>query len=289
MTVVMPLAAVQAKVDACREYGAEVVLHGTHVGESLEHLQRLREERGLVLVHPYDDPEVLLGNGSCGLELLEDLPDVDVVVIAVGGGGLIGGVTVALCESRPGIRVYGVEPTGSDALNQALAAGESGPRHAGQRRRRAQRAVRGPPGARRRAPLPRGQRHDRRRDDPRGAAVRARAHEAGGRAGRGDGARGRPVRGDPAARGRSRRGRALRGQRRDSTGSASSWPLPPDGRASRRHRTDATARRAAAPAASAAASRAAAPGVRVRRSSPRRPSSRRSAKRCSRSRSGRGT
>ena len=125
VTVVMPLAAVQAKVDACREYGAEVVLYGTHVGESLEHLQRLREERGLVLVHPYDDPEVLLGNGSCGLELLEDLPEVDVVVIAVGGGGLIGGVTAALCESRPGIRVYGVEPSGSDAFNQGLAAGES--------------------------------------------------------------------------------------------------------------------------------------------------------------------
>ncbi len=124
MTVVMPLAAVQAKVDACREYGAEVILHGQHVGESLEHLEQLREERGLVLVHPYDQPEVLLGNGSCGLELIEDLPDVDVVVIAVGGGGLLGGVTVALCESRPGIRVYGVEPEGSNALEQALAANE---------------------------------------------------------------------------------------------------------------------------------------------------------------------
>jgi threonine dehydratase len=122
MTVVMPEGAVSAKVAACLEYGAEVVLHGKHVGESLEHLERLREERGLVLVHPYDQPEVLLGNGSCGLELVEDLPDVDVVVVAVGGGGLLGGVTVALCESRPGIRVYGVEPEGSDALGQALVA-----------------------------------------------------------------------------------------------------------------------------------------------------------------------
>jgi len=74
-------------------------------------------------VHPYDDPEVLLGNGSCGLEILEDLPDVDVVVVAVGGGGLLGGVTVAIRESRPRARVYGVEPLGSDALRQALAAG----------------------------------------------------------------------------------------------------------------------------------------------------------------------
>ena len=127
VTVVMPEGAVASKVAACREYGAEVVIHGKHVGESLEHLERIREERGLVLVHPYDDPEVLLGNGSCGLEILEDLPDVDVVVIPVGGGGLLGGVTVALKESRPRIRVYGVEPVGSDAMRQAVAAGQPVP------------------------------------------------------------------------------------------------------------------------------------------------------------------
>jgi threonine dehydratase len=124
VTVVMPEGAVPSKVAACREYGAEVVLHGTHVGESLAYLQRLREERGLTLVHPYDDPEVLIGNGSCGLEILEDLPEVDVVVVAVGGGGLIGGITVALKESRPEVRVYGVEPVGSDALRRGIAAGK---------------------------------------------------------------------------------------------------------------------------------------------------------------------
>ncbi|HEY3336563.1 MAG TPA: threonine/serine dehydratase [Candidatus Limnocylindrales bacterium] len=124
VTVVMPEDAVASKVAACREYGAEVVLFGTHVGESLERLEELRVERGLTLVHPYDQPEVLLGNGSCGLEILEDLPDVDVVVVGVGGGGLIGGVTVALKESRPSVRVYGVEPRGSEAMTQGLAAGE---------------------------------------------------------------------------------------------------------------------------------------------------------------------
>jgi threonine dehydratase len=124
VTVVMPEGAVASKVAACREYGAEVVLHGTHVGESLAHLERLREELGLTLVHPYDQPEVLLGNGSCGLEIVEDLPDVDVLVVAVGGGGLMGGVTVAVKESRPGVRVYGVEPVGSDALRRGLEAGE---------------------------------------------------------------------------------------------------------------------------------------------------------------------
>lgn len=123
VTVVMPEGAVASKVAACLEYGADVVLHGTHVGESLEHLEKLRAERGLTLVHPYDDPEVLVGNGSCGLEILDDLPDVDVVVVAVGGGGLIGGVAVALKESRPSIRVYGVEPTMSAALRKGIDAG----------------------------------------------------------------------------------------------------------------------------------------------------------------------
>ena len=80
MTVVMPAGAVASKVAACLEYGAEVVLHGTHVGEAMQRMHELVEERGLTLVHPYDQPEVLLGNGSCGLEILEDLPDVDVVV-----------------------------------------------------------------------------------------------------------------------------------------------------------------------------------------------------------------
>src|SRR3954454_17969651 len=124
MTVVMPEGAVAAKVGACREHGAEVVLHGVHVGESLEHLERLREERSLVLVHPYDQPEVLLGNGSCGLEIIEDLPDVDVVVIAVGGGGLLGGVPVALAQCRLESGVCAIEPEGPDAVRQALAADE---------------------------------------------------------------------------------------------------------------------------------------------------------------------
>src|SRR5512141_2441658 len=127
MTVVMPAAAVQSKVAACLEYGAEVVLHGEHVGESLRRLEEIRADRGLVLVHPFDDPEVLLGDGSCGLEILEDLPDVDVLVIGVGGGGLMGGVAVAVRELRPRTRVYAVEPTGSDALRRALEAGEPVP------------------------------------------------------------------------------------------------------------------------------------------------------------------
>jgi threonine dehydratase len=124
VTVVMPARAVRSKVDASRGYGAEVVLHGEHVGETWARVQELIAERGLTLVHPFDDPEVIAGNASAGLEILEDLPDVDVVVVGVGGGGCISGIATALKESRPGVRVFGVEPEGSDAVSQALAAGK---------------------------------------------------------------------------------------------------------------------------------------------------------------------
>ncbi len=123
-TVVMPAAAVRSKVDACLGYGAEVVLHGEHVGETWQRVQELAVERGLTICHPFDDPDVIAGNGSLGLELLDDLPDVDVVVVPVGGGGLIAGVAAAIKQARPAIRVYGVEPVGSNALTLALERGE---------------------------------------------------------------------------------------------------------------------------------------------------------------------
>jgi threonine dehydratase len=124
VTVVMPAAAVRSKVDACLDYGAEVVLHGQDVGETFGEMRRLEAERGLTFVHPFDDPEVIAGHGSIGLEILEDLPDVDVVVVGVGGGGLISGIAAAIKESRPEVRMYGVEPDGANAVQLALAAGE---------------------------------------------------------------------------------------------------------------------------------------------------------------------
>ena len=124
VTVVMPARAVRSKVDASRGYGAEGVLHGEHVGETWARVQELIAERGLTLVHPFDDPEVIAGNASAGLEILEDLPDVDVVVVGVGGGGCISGIATALKESRPDVRVFGVEPEGSDAVSQAIGAGQ---------------------------------------------------------------------------------------------------------------------------------------------------------------------
>jgi threonine dehydratase len=124
VTVVMPKGAVRSKVEACQGYRAEVVLHGEHVGETFAEMERLRDERGLTFCHPFDDPDVIAGHGSIGLEILEDLPEVDVVVVGIGGGGLISGVAGAIKQARPGARIYGVEPTGSDAMSRALGAGE---------------------------------------------------------------------------------------------------------------------------------------------------------------------
>ena len=124
VTVVMPAAAVRSKVDACLDYGAEVVLHGADVGETFAEMRRLEAERGLTFVHPFDDPEVIAGHGSLGLEIVEDLPDVDVVVVGIGGGGLISGVLAAIKETRPSVRIYGVEPETSNAMQLAIEAGE---------------------------------------------------------------------------------------------------------------------------------------------------------------------
>jgi len=123
-TVVMPEGAVRSKVEACIGYGAEVVLHGAHVGETLARVRELEAERGLVYCHPFDDPAVIAGHGSIGLEILDDLPDVDVVVVGVGGGGLISGIAAAVKERRPTARVFGVEPEGANAVAIALERGE---------------------------------------------------------------------------------------------------------------------------------------------------------------------
>src|SRR5262249_6465782 len=120
-TVVMPAHAVPSKVDAVRAYGGEPVLTS---GPLIDEAKRIQAERGLTLVHPFDDPAIIAGQGTAGLEILEDVQDVDAVVVPVGGGGLISGVAAALKQTNPRIRVIGVEPTGADVMTRSLAEGK---------------------------------------------------------------------------------------------------------------------------------------------------------------------
>lgn len=123
-TIVMPEDAPPAKLAATRGYGAEVVTYDRWRESREEIGARLAEERGLVLVKPYDDPVVMAGQGTAALELLADVPDLDVLVAPISGGGLIAGCATAAKALRPGIRVIGVEPAAGDDHARSFAAGE---------------------------------------------------------------------------------------------------------------------------------------------------------------------
>lgn len=120
-TIAMPASTPRNYLDATRGYGAEVVLM-PDIRSAFAEAERLRNE-GRVLVHPFDDPLVAAGQGTIGLEILEDLPEVTHVYVSIGGGGLIAGVAVALRAIKPEVHVIGVETHGADAMAQALAAG----------------------------------------------------------------------------------------------------------------------------------------------------------------------
>ena len=113
----------ESKIAATRGYGAEVDLEARDPTEAFERLAQLQAETGRTLVHPFDHPLTIAGQGTVGLELLEDVPDADVVVVPVGGGGLIAGVATAVKGIRPDARVIGVEPELSPALHEALSSG----------------------------------------------------------------------------------------------------------------------------------------------------------------------
>jgi threonine dehydratase len=124
--VVMPDDAPRAKVEAVRGYAAEIVFHDNRDTIFVK-LAEVRDARGLAFIHPFDDPVVLAGAGTAGLEIVEQLPDVDVVLVPVGGGGLMGGVTVAVKALRPSARVIAVELAAGPGLAPALAAGKPVP------------------------------------------------------------------------------------------------------------------------------------------------------------------
>jgi threonine dehydratase len=122
--VVMPASTPQVKLDGVRKYGGEVVLAGA--GRSAE--QRIRAEaiageEGLVMVPPYDHPDVVAGQGTVGLEILEQQPEVDTILVPVSGGGLLAGISVAVAGLKPSVRLVGAEPAGAAKLTAALAAG----------------------------------------------------------------------------------------------------------------------------------------------------------------------
>ncbi len=118
-TVVMPDGASVTKAAASREYGAEVVFGG-NVHESFELAYELADTRGLTFVHPFDDPAIIAGQGTVGLEILDQLPDVATVVVPVGGGGQIAGICASIGALRPDVDIFGVEPVGAAAMRLSL-------------------------------------------------------------------------------------------------------------------------------------------------------------------------
>jgi threonine dehydratase len=121
-TVVVPATAPTTKIEAIQRYGGRVVLHGPSQ-DLLSKCQELQQAEDLVFVHPFDDPLVIAGQGTIGLELAEEMPELDLVIVPVGGGGLISGIATALKATHPKTRIVGVEPVGAAAMTQSLAQG----------------------------------------------------------------------------------------------------------------------------------------------------------------------
>jgi threonine dehydratase len=123
-TIVMPSDAPEAKVAATRGYGAEIVFYERAQMNRAELAAGIARERGATLVPPYDDPAIVAGQGTTALELLEEVPELDVLFVPVGGGGLLAGCALAASALRPGIALYGVEPQAGDDFAQSFARGE---------------------------------------------------------------------------------------------------------------------------------------------------------------------
>jgi threonine dehydratase len=118
--IVMPQQTPLVKVTATRNFGAEVVLHGANYDEACEEATRICEREGMTFIHPFDDLVVMAGQGTIGLELLEQVPQMDAVVVPIGGGGLIGGIACAIKETRPEVRVVGVQTARLPSMAEAF-------------------------------------------------------------------------------------------------------------------------------------------------------------------------
>merc|ERR1719347_425146 len=125
VTVVMPRVAPIMKVENCKKYGANIIIHGENIGESRTQALKIGAKRGLMYVNGYDHPNILAGQGTMGLEILTQVPDVDAIVIPVGGGGLIAGVAVAVKTLKPDVTIIGVEPEACPSFLTAMKAGKA--------------------------------------------------------------------------------------------------------------------------------------------------------------------
>lgn len=121
VTCVMPITAPFTKVEKCRKFGANVVLHGNHIGEAKEYAQKVSAD--LKYINGYDDAEIIAGAGTMGLEILEQTPDLNAIVVPIGGAGLIAGIALAVKTLRPDVEVIGVEPANVASYQAALDAG----------------------------------------------------------------------------------------------------------------------------------------------------------------------
>jgi threonine dehydratase len=123
--ILMPLPTPLTKVSATRAYGAEVVLHGANYDEAYDEAVEQSRQDSLTLIHAFDDDAVIAGQGSLGLEILEQHPDIEAIVSPIGGGGLIGGVACAVKQTRPAVKVFGVQPTKLPSMKAAVEAGKA--------------------------------------------------------------------------------------------------------------------------------------------------------------------
>lgn len=122
-TIVMPTTTPLIKVERTKSYGAEVVLHGDVYDEAYEHAMKLAEERGLTFIHPFNDLAVATGQGTIAMEIVQELPLVDIILVPIGGGGLATGVSTLAKQLNPRIKVIGVEPAGAACMKASLEAG----------------------------------------------------------------------------------------------------------------------------------------------------------------------
>ncbi|WP_213975783.1 threonine ammonia-lyase [Tepidanaerobacter acetatoxydans] len=122
-TIVMPKHAPLSKIAATKSYGAEVILYGDVYDEAYEKAKEIQKQTGAVFIHPFNDPEVIAGQGTIGLEILEDLPDTDIIVVPVGGGGLISGVAIAAKSIKPSIKIIGTQAKNMPSMAESISQG----------------------------------------------------------------------------------------------------------------------------------------------------------------------